>query len=600
MNDFENSKADSSNNHQATAVAVGALALFFLPIAVVHLLRFKLLTQAWAWRRITPSTGTLLATASCIGMVAAGGLVRSWLVAGCPTDLNVGLLIADCWVLLSPSAAVWLLFARWNVARQLSEGKLDPSHEARIRRAMLVSADQDAYRRCGWDVGFGEPHHDGHTQLPDTPLHGSNPVIGVVVDRDRRSPVARQLHPDPASPQHANTWLTECGHIQLPRGPVRACITGISGRGKSVAANAITFAHIKRGGRTLVIDAKGVLADAEALFGLAMKSGIDPERIAFWPRHPWALWRGNAQSVVSQAMALLPQDGPSYYRQQEFAALTAVAKAAPEPWRTTEELLDRLKQPQKYAVDSNDLAMLRGKVGNGQTLAERVRLAVATSTSGLHLSASGIALESPDWNLAIVSAPASDPTAARMIKAVLADFESFRSETQRQSSNLGDLLVVLDEAGAILDQPDSPDIALVAEQVRAMPGMGGIVVTSQSVAGLGDNAGRFLGSGATILTTAVTDPEEISKCAGTYSVPERAHQAQHGRPTGTTTARSQRAFKLPPDDIRNLGLWRFAIYEPAASGVVHAVIPPVNSSAEITTRTPSESLGQSSGNEITF
>lgn len=574
MNECEKSKSDSFNNHQNALFAVGALALVFLPIAIVHLLRFKLLTRPWAWRRITPPAGTLLATASCIGVVAAGGLVRSWFAAGCPIDLNIGLLVTSCWILVLPSVPVWLLFARWRVALQLSEGKLDPSHEASIRRAMLVSADQDAYRRCGWDVRFGEPHHDRHSQLPDTPLDGSNPVIGVVVDRDRRSPMARRFHVDPASPQHASAWLTECGHIQLPRGPVRACITGISGRGKSVAANAITFAHIKRGGRTLVIDAKGVPADAEALFGLAVKSGVDPGRIAFWPRHPWALWRGNAQSVVSQAMALLPKDGPSYYRQQEFAALTTVAKAAPEPWRTTKELLDRLKQPQKYAVDSNDLAMLKGKVGNGQTLADRVRLAVATSTSGLHLSASGIALESPDWDLAIVSAPASDPTAARMIKAVLADFESFRCETQRQSSKLADLLVVLDEAGAILDQDDAPDIALVAEQVRAMPGMGGIVVTSQSVAGLGDNAGRLLGSGATILTTAVTDPEEISKCAGTYSVPERAHQAQHGRPTGTTTARAQRAFKLPPDDIRNLGLWRFAIYEPAASGVVHVVIPP--------------------------
>ncbi len=575
MNEFETGDVNRPQEDDATMWALGALALAFLPIVVVHLVRFRLLAHPRMWLRLSPLTGITLAAASCIGVVSAGYLVRSWLAAACPIGWGAGLLVATCWVLMLPCAAVWLLVVRWRVAVQLGEGRLDPGHEARIRRALMLSSDENAYRRCGWSVSGGKPTHDGKTKLPEQPMDGSNTVIGVLVDRDRRSPVARRLHPDPASPQHASSWLTECGHIQLPRGPVRACITGISGRGKSVAANAITFAHIERGGRTLVIDAKGVPADAESLFALAVKSGIGPGRIALWPKHPWALWCGNAQSVVSQAMALLPQDGPSHYRQHEFAALTAVANVAAGPWRTTEELLDRLRLPQKYVGNASDLAMLRGKVGGGQTLADRVRLAVATSTSGLHLCANGIALDSADWDLAIVSAPASNPTAARMIKAVLADFESFRSEAQRQSSGLADLLVVLDEAGAVLDQHDSPDIALVAEQVRAMPGMGGIVVTSQSVAGLGANAGRLLGSGATILTTAVTDPEEISKSAGTYSVPERAHQAQRGRPTGTTTARAQRAFKLPPDDVRNLGLWRFAIYEPSAGGILHAAIPPV-------------------------
>lgn len=575
MSQFETGDINRSNDDPATKWMLGTLASALLPLALVHLLRFKLLAFPWAWRTVSPLTGIAIAAGSIAGAASAVYLIHSWCAAGCQVGWGLAVLVVAFWLLLSPSAALWLILMRWRVASQLSAGSLAPDHEARIRRALLLSSDDDAYRRCGWRIADGHPLHDKSTQLAEVPIDGSNPVIGVVVYRDHRSPVSRRLHPDPTAPHHTSSWQTECGHIQLPRGPVRACITGISGRGKSVAANAISFAHIKRGGRTLVIDAKGVPSDSEALFSLAIKNGIDPGRIAMWPNHPWALWRGGAQSVVSQAMALLPQDGPTYYRQQEFAALTAIANAAAGPWRTTHELLDRLKQPQKHVTNNSDLAMLLGKVGAGQTLADRVRLAVATSTSGLHLSANGIALDSAVWDLAIVSAPASNPTAARMIKAVLADFESFRSETQRQSSTLADLLVVLDEAGAVLDQPDSPDIALVAEQVRAMPGMGGIVVTAQSVAGLGDNAGRLLGSGATIFTTAITDPEEISTCAGTYSVPERAHQSKNGRPTGTTTARAQRAFKLPPDDIRNLGLWRFAIYEPAAGGVIHAVIPPL-------------------------
>lgn len=577
MSEFETGDINRSDDDPATMWTLGALAFALLPVFAVHLLRFKMLAFPWAWRTLSPLAGIGIAASAVAGAVSAVYLTYSWFAAGCQVGWVLALLAVAIWVLLSPCAALWLILMRWRVASQLWAGSLSPDHEARIRRALLLSSDDNAYRRCGWRIADGHPLHDGSTHVPKSPIDGSNPVIGVVVERDHRSPVSRQLHPDPASPIHRGSWQTECGHIQLPRGPVRACITGISGRGKSVAANAISFAHIKRGGRTLVIDAKGVPGDAETLFGLAIKNGVDPGRIAMWPNHPWALWRGNAQSVVSQALTLLPQDGPTYYRQQEFAALTAVANVGAGPWRTTEELMDRLRQPQKHVTDNNDLAMLKGKVGAGQTLADRVRLAVATSTSGLHLSASGIALDSADWDLAIVSAPASNPTTARMIKAVLADFESFRSETQRQSSGLADLLVVLDEAGAILDQPDSPDIALVAEQVRAMPGMGGIVVTAQSVAGLGENAGRLLGSGATIFTTAITDPEEISMCAGTYSVPERAHQSRNGRPTGTTTARAQRAFKLPPDDIRNLGLWRFAIYEPAAGGVIHAVIPPLTS-----------------------
>lgn len=570
---------DRADNDQAfwTPIVVGALLLVVLPIAVAYFARYKILSQPKAWHQPVRSAlvPTVLAFASLAGIAVAGCVLVAWLRAGAPVTRHVIWAMLAWWLLLIPSALMWLIVERWRVARDLTLGRLSPEQEHRIHRAIRVAADAAAYRRCGWTIRDGTPAPTSTGDAWQEPTNEGNPVLGVVVASDRRSPLARRLHPDPRAPQHESSWSTSDGRIQLPRGPVRACITGISGRGKSVAANAITLAHIQRGGRTLVIDAKGVPTDVEALFGLALRSGIDPGRIAVWPRYPWALWRGNAQSVVSQAMALLPQDGPSHYRQHEFAALTAVANIPAGPWRTTEELLDRLARPQKHVVDANDLAMLKSKVGSGQTLAERVRLAIATSTSGLHLSAGGIALDDTDWDLAIVSAPASNPTAARMIKAVLADFESFRSEAQRQSSGLADLLIVLDEAGAVLDQPDAPDIAIIAEQVRAMPGMGGIVVTSQSVAGLGENAGRLLGSGATILTTAITDPEEISKCAGTYAVPERAHQAHRGRATGTTTARAQRAFKLPPDEIRSLGLWRFVIYEPAAGGVVHAVIPPL-------------------------
>lgn len=560
----------------ASALA-GIALLIVLPVGVAYFARYRILSQPTAWLRPRrPLIWTaVLALAGLVGAAIAILVLSAVVQADLLINWQTGLLVLVWWACLMPLAAGWLAFERWRVARELSLGRLAPEYESRIRRAIQVAADAAAYRRCGWYVKNGEAglRGDGSADWR-LPTDAGNPVIGVVVETDRRSPLAKKMHPDPVSPQHASTWSTSDGRIQLPRGPVRACITGISGRGKSVAANAITFAHIERGGRTLVIDAKGVPADVEALFGLALKNGIHPGRIAIWPKHPWALWRGNAQSVVSQAMALLPQDGPSHYRQQEFAALTAVAHVPAGPWRTTAELLDRLARPQKHVSNAEDLATLKGKVGAGQTLADRVRLAIATSTSGLHLSEGGIALDDGEWDLAIVSAPASNPAALRMIKAVLADFESFRNEAQRQSTSLADLLVVLDEAGAVLDQPDAPDVALVAEQVRAMPGMGGIVVTSQSVAGLGANAGRLLGSGATILTAAVTDPEELSRCAGTYAVPERAHQAQGGRPTGTTTARAQRAFKLPPDDIRNLGLWRFAVYEPAADGVVHAVIPP--------------------------
>lgn len=566
----------TNDDHNWSDVLAGAALLMFLPVGVAYFARYRILSQPRAWLRPRrPQGWTVVLLLTCLGGAGlAVYVLAAWIRAGVPINWQIALLMLGWWALWTPAAVGWLVFERWRVARDDALGRLAPEHESRIRRAIRIAADANAYRRCGWHVSNGEasPIEAGNADWRQ-PTDSGNPVLGVVVETDMRSPLAKKLHPDPTSPQHASTWTTSDGRIQLPRGPVRACITGISGRGKSVAANAITFAHIQRGGRTLVIDAKGVPEDAESLFRLALKNGVDPGRIAIWPQQPWALWRGNVHSVVSQAMALLPQDGPSYYRQQEFAALTAVARVSAGPWRTTAELLDRLARPQKHVSNAEDLATLKGKVGAGQALADRVRLAVATSTSGLRLAEDGIALDGGDWDLAIVSAPASNPAASRMIKAVLADFESFRSEAQRHSSSLADLLVVLDEAGAVLDQPDAPDVALVAEQVRAMPGMGGIVVTSQSVAGLGANAGRLLGSGATILTTAVTDPEELSKCAGTYAVPERAHQAQGGRPTGTTTARAQRAFKLPPDDIRNLGLWRFAIYEPAAAGVVHAVIP---------------------------
>ncbi len=577
-NNLDNSdqRPDKANDFWRE-VGTGLLFAIFMPFFVARRLVDLAAHRPLAWRRhswrgVPPR---LLLLGSAIIGVLAGLLLLPVLAAMLwPLGLNSLAAVLLWWCCLTPAAVtIAAIVALPAHARAVAEGRSNPASVGTIRQAIKTAADIDAYARCGWALGrSGLPVLAANQDpIPETVEKDgrSIPVLGVLVDAERRDPLTAWLRPNQSRGTRSQ-WTADDRFLVLPAKPPRAVLLGGSGTGKTVAILSLVEAALREQWQVLVIDCKGAAADIEKFTATARRAGISATQVRVWPHKPWRLWVGSADSVVSVGMALLPNDGAQVYRARARAALTAIA--TPGPWRSTEELLARLSQPAKFVTDRQALRDLTSRVDARTTLAEATRLGMSAATAGLFTSPDGFGFGG-DWSLGVVSAPAGSAGAEEMVRAILADLNVYRTDVTRRSPLDPPLLVILDEAATVLDDPRTPPVAAIAEQGRSLNI--GIVVAAQSYEGLGKSRARLFGSGATLMTAAISDPTAIVDAAGSVSAPEHGHQTdEYGQLlTGRTAVREQRQFAIDPDEIRRLGVWRWVVHEPG-SGTLHALIPP--------------------------
>lgn len=494
----------------------------------------------------------------------------------------LGLLNPLTWRSLVVLPIVWGAMLPWGwlalrlrlpqLATELAEGRTAPAHADKRRQAIRTGAVANA-RQLASRRRF------------------TNRVLGAVVDDDRRDPLTRFRDRRNVG-RNPSRWVSG-NLLTLPEDPPRLALLGGSGFGKTWTLHRIVVAALVAGWRVAYIDGKGRTQDGHELVALAASAGA---ATVWWRSRgnggcPFDAWRGSEAQVVAKAMALLGQsrispdasDAAKHYRRLNNGCLAAVA--GKQPWRTSTELLDRLRNPATWVTDRARLAELLAKSSAApKGEAKRVASELAPNLDAVGTTLDGGASNvgwcwddgsGADWDLAIVTINAAEGAAATLPGSViLTDLAAYlNDETRRPPATARPLLIVLDEAQTLLQSADAPDIATTFEQIRSAKA--GVVVACQSTQGLGEQGERIVRSGADFLVGNMSEAEDLVQLAGTERVQELAHQGTEAGAflTGKTAAREQDAQRLDPNRLREAATGVFALVERGRPVVWVAMCP---------------------------
>jgi hypothetical protein len=541
-----------------------------------------------AWRKASRKARLTIittATAGCIAVAfARNDLVMLLLPARWPETLIAMML---WWAALVPIAVI---VARLRVRSQgdaLAGGRVDPTRADVIRSAAWEAQLQDLSTAAGVDVLSRPPR-------VLQPLHVPCDILGVTAVHDTRRARERSwTHRESRSA--ASSWRESSrsrNQLLLPGHPPRVVMLGGSGSGKTVAQHRMVISALSRGWRVLWLDGKGDPRDALQLSEQALACG----RCTRWlnlaapgGRDAYDLWRGEGSAVARKAAALMPRSGSGgteHYAAWESYALTTLAEP---PWRSSAELLSRMRTPASYVGTGESgrraLATLTTKQSGTRmidSIAAQVTAAItplAQFVDGQHGHAWSLDDDS-EWDLAIASIdPGAAAGAERVAAALLLDLDAYR--IARRSADARPLLVVADELGGVLSDPRVVEaVPRLMEQVRSQ-GIG-LVVAAQSVQTLGDCGPRLLGAGVDLWVGRIDSPDDVAMLIGTTKVTEQAHQGnQHGALlSGRTAAREQDALMVHPQLLRELPTWTWLVKEPRTEP--HwAVVPPLPPTASM-------------------
>jgi hypothetical protein len=524
------------------AVLVAVLAGLAVAVALPLVIGWKaapvLAEQPRAWQ--AQRRQTLAAVAA--GVVAVGlfvlAMFTGWL-SPLPLGWNTAAVVVLWWAATAPLGYAVARARFGYLATAVAEGRHDPRTADRVRRAVWAAAQRNAAAKA---QALQDPR-----------------ALGAALNDDRRDIVTRLRDSRDRSRRKHSAWL-QADTLTLPPTPPRAVVLGGSGSGKTTTLRALTRAALAARWRVVIIDAKGSRPDAAQMLADATSLGAT---VKHWPSVPFDGWRGDGASVATKAATLLPSDAPVYYRQRAESALYAVAGST--PWRNSGDLLGRLTTPapwvNRYELD----ALTRKEQGTPVHLAVagEVRAALR-GVNGLVDGGTGSwSWDDEQTDLVVVSVDLASSSAHRIAAGLmLADLNAYRLTDDRRGPNARPLLVIIDEAAGLLDDPQAPDVALLAEQVRSQ-GVG-IVVAAQSVQGLGKVQGpRLLNAGGDLFAGRMSNPDEAAKLAGTVRVQEVAHQgtASGATRTGQTAAREQAQHRLDPDRLRETPTGCFAVVE---------------------------------------
>lgn len=208
-----------------------------------------------------------------------------------------------------------------------------------------------------------------------------------------------------------------------------------------------------------------------------------------------------------------------------------------------------------------------------------VRLRNWTSPAGFTLGAS-------DFTAFDLPSASEADAAQSILRAVLSDVTAYMTpSTGRRSDPSRPLHIYIDELSALSsDEVVLAQAVNIVERARSNNGRG--VFSTQSMHGLGPSAlaARLVNS-ADVVCFRVSDPETaewVAKVSGTEMVTETSSQREGTEHTDVGTDRRQRAFKIHPDEIKELDngqcFWktaraRWALVSVAMSGASMGRLP---------------------------
>ena len=465
--------------------------------------------------------------------------------------------IGLCGVCAGLSLAVTVPVLRWRMshwATVLHNGRVRPERADLIRHAMWVGAGDAAWER--------------RRSAPPQ-------AIGCLYHLDRRDWLTRWR--DSRGKEVTSHWRRAPDFLTLDTDPYRAVVLAESGAGKTNLLLSLVRQTLRQDGSAVFVNAKGDTDTRDDLHSLAASLGLPCRewRVGASCPAPFDAWRGDSDAIITKLGALFggnpadPGDTANFYRQEAQAVLRVLASTRTQPWTSAAQVLN----------DAQEAARRPGSFGLGKRQAERTYEDLLRVLGGQGKAIDG-GRNSWCWEdlitgpgLTIVQVEPSNQNSIQAVVLMLTDLDQMKhgqraTHARSQTSQAGPRLLVMDEAAVLLNNPTTPPIAALYEQLRSA-GLS-VVLAAQSVAGLGDTQqGRLLDAGAVYFIGRLRSPEDITSRIGTRKRAEYAHNGGDFT-DGGGSAREQDGWLLDPQHIRSLRNGHWAISEYGGKGAYFA------------------------------
>lgn len=353
-----------------------------------------------------------------------------------------------------------------------------------------------------------------------------------------------------------------------------AVIIGGSGTGKTEFILRVAYLARKvYGWKVFYLDAKGDAEVANRFLAAMAHAGVS--RVAMFPRDAYNGWTGDGPAILNRLMAIEDYSEP-YYRAVAKTVLSLAVNAPDGPPRSSNDLLGRLKlsslaelYQHENGIRADALMSLTEESVNGV----QRRYFGFFDSLGQRLDGAW-SFDTVDAGYILLDGLALKEEARSLGRYVLEDFANYIAKRKRAEEKV---LLIVDEFSAI--STGGADAANLFERVRSYGA--GIMVTSQTNEGLGEDAKKLIGAAAVTIAFQCADPEPIAERAGKMKEVQSAlaveYTAIHGRNplmsekehlSGTNVQREQEVLKLHPDMIRRLDIGECCII---ANGAYQAV-----------------------------
>lgn len=573
-----------------TALLAVVCVLVLLP-ALVPFLASRIVGTAIAtkWRFwVVPSWWWILNTAGAVvfagvlvwevftisGWVQSGGFDRLKLEQDWPV---AALGMAWPWLLLNLLLGFLLVplvvSVRRRKLRQLTRLRRIPdvARQDDIERAQMRANDFVSGQRIGVKVNQRDGTLRGSaTQTAPMDVGDGSQAVGI-----RTRDTVRNLSERFKDTRTLADWVSDDDrYVVAPKAlsALRAVLLAESGSGKTVLINNLIAAALKNGVRVFFIDGKGAPEDADSTAGVARALGYTAT-----VGQKWNLFDGTPEQIRSKLLRLWAEtntDG-SYYREKGVAALTALQSKS--PFRSTEDLRDRLQNPAPHVQSQADVTELMkvASAKTGETIADNVWSSMYAKILPLQpfIAEDGWSFANATADLTIVPLAPIDPAQKKLGDLILYDLRNYLA-ARLAARDKTPVLVIVDEFAQLVgDDVDAGDTATSLFETCRSAGMG-LLIAAQSPVGLSQDADtrrRVLSSGAALIVGRSKDPEEVSMMSGTRTRMEASGGAQGDE---LRSGRSQHTFVLPPDHVRQASVGSFWIVQ-AGSVVPFRALPTV-------------------------
>jgi len=368
--------------------------------------------------------------------------------------------------------------------------------------------------------------------------------VGVPTDEPAGPAAAmgRKVSGEAVLPTHRG-WVS----LPLERLARHLLVLGASGSGKTETVLRLVWAVARSSDwRIFFLDAKGDEQTMRRFHALMVDAGRD---VRLFPREPYAGWRGNAREIVNRLIGLIDfatDGGGTYYRDTAQNLVRLAVEAPAGPPRSAEDFLARLRRERLEALwlgcpEAHDVAAYSAR----QVDECRQRYQSFFRAVGGRLDGAW-AFEDADCGFLLLNELLYGEETAKLARLLVEDFKQFVASRKPDARRT---LLIVDEFSALAE---GTPIARVVETVRSY---GAAVVLAPQVAeGMGgpEATARIVGSVGTVFLHQVPDPDAIAALAGTRLEVESSIQHEEGRATGMGSARTQHAYKVPPNEVRAL------------------------------------------------